>query len=110
MKVDQLGSAWDYTTYFQLSSIPSVPSRSAVYVLCNVYREVLYIGQSVDVARRLGQHLEDRRMTGPVKEGRCYLVFVKWVPKRDLLDEEERLLFRFKSVVGRRPSLNRTGP
>ena len=49
-------------------------------------------------------------MTGQVKGGRCNLVFVKWVPKRELLDEEKRLLFQFKSVVGRWPSLNRTGP
>lgn len=110
MKVDQLGWTWDFSIPFQLSSVPTVPPRSGVYVLCNVYREVLYIGQSVDVARRLGQHLDDRRMTGTVKGGRCNLVFMKWVPKRELLDEEKRLLFQFKSVVGSWPSLNRTGP
>ena len=110
MRVGQLSRAWNLTTYFQLSSISSVPSRSGVYVLCNVYREVLYIGQSVDVARRLGQHLDDRRMTGPLKAGRANLVFVKWVPKRDLLDEEKRLLFQFKSAVGSWPPLNRAGP
>ena len=49
-------------------------------------------------------------MTGQVKEGRIAEVFVRLVPEHDLLDEEERLLFRFKSVVGRWPSLNRTGP
>ena len=110
MKVDRLDRAWDFNADFLLSSTPSVPRRSGVYVICNVYRDVLYIGQSVDVARRLGQHLEDRRMTGPVKEGRAHSVFVKWVPERNLLDEEKRLLFQFKSAVGRWPALNRTGP
>lgn len=110
MRVDELGLAWDYTTHFQLSSVPAVPPGAGVYVLCNIYSEVLYIGQSIDVARRLGEHLEDRRMTGQVKEGRIAEVFVRLVPEHDLLDEEERLLFRFKSVVGRWPSLNRTGP
>lgn len=110
MRIDQLGLAWDFTTYFQLSSVPEVPSGAGVYVLCNVYREVLYIGQSVDVARRLSQHLEDRRMTGPVKGGRANLVFVKRVLEHDLIDEENRLLFKFKSMVGSRPALNRAGP
>ena len=79
-------------------------------MLCNVYREILYIGQSVDVEKRLSQHLQDRRMTGPVKGGRANLVFVKWVLEHDLVDEESRLLFQFKSAVGSWPPLNRTGP
>lgn len=49
-------------------------------------------------------------MTGAVKEGRAHHVFIKWVPTKDLRDEEDRLLFRFKSVTGRLPALNRTGP
>ena len=110
MKLEKLGFGYEVATPFQLAHVNRLGEGSGVYVLCTIYNDVLYIGQSKDVARRLRDHLNSRRMTAPTRIGRARTAVISWLPERDLLEVEKRLLFVHKSSEGNWPELNRTGP
>lgn len=95
---------------FRLSENIRVPEVSGCYILSNIYDDILYIGQSVNLRQRMQQHLDDPRMTA-----RTSLGLATWFCYQrhdsDTLDSvEQQLLFSFKAVEGRLPPLNRVGP
>ena len=87
-----------------------VVGAAGCYALANVYDEVLYVGQSVDLRRRFIQHLDDRGKTGPTENGLAHWFYCFEVPASELKRTEDALLSRHKFHTTQLPPLNRAGP
>ena len=110
MKVADLDASLSNRIPFRLSDSVRVPEIAGCYVLTNILGDVLYIGQSVNLHRRMEQHLVDARMTGTTRLGASSWFY--WVSADDseLRPLENQLLLRFKAAEGALPPLNRVGP
>ncbi len=110
MKISDLVLGFPNRARFELRSCDKVPSASGCYVLANVVDDVLYIGQTSDLSRRIEQHLNDSRMTAQTRYGLAHWFYFVHVPAAELRLTEDRLLSRFKFEETRLPPLNRAGP
>jgi predicted GIY-YIG superfamily endonuclease len=52
-----------------------VPSKSGCYVLTNFSKDVLYLGLTVNLRRRMNEHLDDCEKTCETELGRAVLFF-----------------------------------
>lgn len=95
---------------FRLSDSVRVPEIAGCYVLTNILGDVLYIGQSVNIQRRMEQHLVDARMTNSTRLGASSWFYWTSADDSELRSLEDQLLFRFKAGEGALPPLNRVGP
>ena len=110
MKILELCSSMQYRMQFRLSEVVRVPEASGCYVMTNIADDVIYVGESKNLNRRIQQHLCDRRMTGLTSLGLVnWFCFGLW-PSTDIAVVEEKLLFNYRARHGRWPPLNRTGP
>ena len=108
MKVAELKLDFCNEASFSLQFIDRIPDVSGCYVLSNIYKDILYIGMSQNVHRRMREHLNDPRM-----KQRTSLGFVAWFNYHQLQYEfcyqtEQKLLFQHKFKEGILPILNRT--
>ena len=92
---------------FKLSEAVRVHEAPGCYVLSNFNDEVIYIGQSVNLFRRMQEHLNDPRMTAMTRLG-----FVSWFcyelwGRDEIADIESDMLFNYQQIEGRLPPLNR---
>lgn len=110
MRVTALDAGLSNRIPFRFSESSRVPEESGCYVLSNIYDEVLYVGQSVNLHQRMEQHLADDRMTGLTPLGLASWFSWRLVDSWELRPLETQLLLRFKAVEGARPPLNRIGP
>lgn len=111
MRVDELNANFDNRVPFRHSESSRVPERAGCYVLSSIYGDALYVGQSVNLHRRMEQHLADDRMTSLTTP----LGLASWfcwqlADDSELRPLETQLLFRFKAAEGELPPLNRVGP
>ena len=95
---------------FRLSESIRVPETSGCYALANIYDDVLYIGRSVDLCRRMQDHLDTPRMTNPTSLGPAVWFYYGLWPSDEIDTIEAQLLFHFKAREGQLPPLNRVGP
>ena len=65
MNVSELTPSFTGRTPFRLSDNLRVPQSPGCYAIANIYDDVLYIGQSSDLSRRMSEHLNNPRMTKP---------------------------------------------
>ena len=110
MKVVELNADFGDRVPFRLSDSIRVSESSGCYALTNIYDDVLYIGQSENLQRRMEQHLADARMTTATQMGLPSWFY--WVPvvHSELRPLESQLLLQFKATEGKLPPLNRVGP
>ena len=59
MKVEQLVPACNGKARFEYIQIGALPERPGCYVLTSFEGDILYIGQSKNVARRVGEHFNN---------------------------------------------------
>ncbi len=110
MKVNDLDTYINSRVSFDLRFSGQVPDRPGCYVIANMYEGVLYIGQTVNLRRRMGEHLSDKRMTQRTALGLPSWFYYKYVSDADLINTEGSLLSAYKFVRGELPLLNRLGP
>ena len=110
MKPSDLSSGIRVFVPFQLKDAYRVPQSAGCYLITNAYHQILYIGQTEDLRRRMTEHLSDIRMTTPTTIGRATWYYYQKITDSRLKDAEDRLLMTYKINVGRRPPLNRIGP
>lgn len=92
---------------FKLSEAIKVHASSGCYVLSSFSDEVIYIGQSVNLFRRMQEHLNNPRMTAMTRLG-----FVSWFcyelwGQDKIVDIESDMLFDYQQIEGCLPPLNR---
>ena len=110
MKVNDLDKDINGRVSFDLRFSGRVPDRAGSYVIANMDGDVLYIGQTVDLRRRMGEHLSNQRMTQRTALGLPSWFYYKYVSGADLLNTESSLLSAHKFARGELPILNRLGP
>jgi hypothetical protein len=81
-----------------------VADRSGCYVLTTFSGEILYIGLSNNLRRRLEEHLDNPQKTAPTSFGRA--VFFHWLETPDLQKVERTWLGAYQITEGRLPILN----
>lgn len=108
MKVESLTLAFTQTVSFDLRFNLNVPSSSGCYVLSNMYREILYIGETGDLSRRMREHLGTPRMVQMTSLGRACWFSYLLVPSERRYQVEQSLLAHHKFAEGALPLLNRT--
>ena len=78
---------------FRLSEALRVPESSGCYVLTNINEEVIYIGQSLNLNRRMQQHLDTSRMTKTTSAGLAVWFYYGLLPPEKIEGIELRLIF-----------------
>lgn len=104
MKVQRLlPPITDHDTFARhcLRFVPKVPG---CYVLTTFSGDILYVGLSQDLRRRLGQHLEDPRKTSSCALGRAILMH--WRKTSELEGTERAWLNQHEVEDGGLPPLN----
>lgn len=110
MKVAELEPAMDAKVSFDPRFSVQVPDVPGCNILASIYDDVLYIGETNSLNRRMGEHLDDPRMNR-----RTYLGVASWfyfvkVPCDKTFPTEQSMLTQHKYQELRRPPLNRKGP
>lgn len=110
MKVAELQPAMDARVSFDPRFSIQVPDAAGCYILSSIYNDVLYIGETNGLRRRMGEHLDDPRMNS-----RTYLGVASWfyyveLPCDMTYPTEEYMLSQHKYREHRLPPLNRKGP
>ena len=95
---------------FSRRSIAFMPPNAGCYCFANIYDDVLYIGRTDNLRRRLEQHLDDSRMTSRTSLGLVSWFYYIELPERDLCVTEQRLVSDYKFREGSLPPLNRMMP
>ena len=80
-----------------------MPESSGCYALTNINDEVIYIGQSLNLNRRMQQHLDTSRMTKTTSAGLAVWFYYGLLPPEKIEGIELRLIFNFKAVEGKLP-------
>ena len=95
---------------FRRHYIAFTPSVAGCYCFANIHDDVLYIGQTDDLQRRLGQHLGDPRMTSSTSLGLVSWFYYTELPERDLRVTEQKIVGDYMFKEGSLPPLNRMMP
>lgn len=81
-----------------------IPEKAGCYVLTTFSREVLYIGLTVNLRRRVNEHLESAAKTELTERGRA--VLVHWIETSDTNKVERTWMNIHLVTEGRLPILN----
>lgn len=110
MKVQDCSPIMQSRVVFSRSSIAFTPPIAGCYCFANIYDDVLYIGQTDCLQRRLGQHLDDSRMTSRTSLGLVSWFYYAEIPERELRITEQKLVGDYLLKEGELPPLNRIRP
>ena len=110
MRIANLDPELEHRVPFELRSNAKVQTRSGYYVITNIYGDVLYIGITSDLRRRMDDHLRNSRMTQRTSLGLASWFCFRYLCDEDLHEIERHLLSRHKFSDGKLPPLNRVGP
>ena len=92
---------------FKLSDAVKVHAAPGCYVLSNFTDEVIYIGQSVNLRRRMQEHLKSSRMTALTRLGYAsWFCYGLW-GQSEIVKIESEMLSQYQMSEGRLPPLNR---
>ncbi len=72
MTIDKLVPVPAKRESFRHSSLRFVPETAGCYVLTTFENVVLYIGQAVNIRRRMSDHLDDPRKTEMTPRGKAF--------------------------------------
>lgn len=105
MKIDFLVPQPPNNETFRRSRERFVPEASGCYVLTTFSRDVLYVGLTENLRRRMNEHLDSLQKTGETKIGRALLFF--WIECTDTRLIERTWLSIHIQHEGVRPVLNK---
>lgn len=89
---------------FRRSREKFVPTKPGCYVLTTFEQDVLYIGLTVNLRRRVNEHLDSSAKTELTAQGRA--VLVHWIETVDINKVERTWLNIYLLNEGRLPILN----
>lgn len=104
MTIDKLVPAATKRETFKHTSLRFVPEAPGCYVLTTFDNVVLYIGQAVNIRRRMNNHLDDPRKTELTSQGRAF--FFYWLEYDDISKLERTWLNVHGEHEPRYPILN----
>jgi len=89
---------------FRRSRERFIPSEAGCYALTTFEQDVLYIGLTVSLRRRVNEHLDSSEKTELTAHGRA--VFVHWIESKEINKVERTWLNIHLLNEGRLPILN----
>ena len=95
---------------FELRFSIFAPRTSGCYILASIYDEVLYVGQTENMSRRIEEHWKNPRMKKLTPLGLAFWFYYRDVPIDELNFTERGLLAQYYFHEGQLPPLNRAGP
>lgn len=104
MKLDALVPLPAHRETFKRNRERFVPSVAGCYVLTTFEGDVLYIGLSVNLRKRMNDHLDNPQKTGTSKNGRA--IFFYWLASPDTNKIERTWLNIHIEREGALPILN----
>ena len=104
MKVDLLVPALAGSETFRRSRLKFIPETSGCYVLTTFEKDVLYVGLTVNLRRRVNEHLESKTKTACTVHGRA--IFVHWLESREINKIERTWMNIHINAEGLLPILN----
>jgi excinuclease UvrABC nuclease subunit len=108
MKVQSLTPKPDKKIEFSFRKYKFVPAVSGCYVLTNFFDDILYIGLTVDLKRRIQEHLSSKEKTQATIDGKAYWFHFVEAPNEMKLQSIERgWLNQYELSHGELPKLNR---
>lgn len=110
MKVAELDSEIKCRVGFELRFSIGVPSKPGCYMLASFYGDVLYVGMTNNLQRRMEEHLDNSRMMQRTSFGLASWFYFRSLSEECLYQTERHLLSRYKFKEGQLPPLNRIGP
>ena len=107
MKIEALFPRILLKVEFTFNKVKFIPSAFGCYVLTTFDGEILYIGQSNNLTRRIRQHLENINKTTVTEAGRAFFCYYKIVEKETELNKLERgWINQYELTEGQIPILN----
>jgi hypothetical protein len=82
-----------------------VPDRPGCYVLANFLKMVMYIGLSVNLRRRMNEHLDDSKKIGETSLGR--VIVFHWIESPEINKIERTWMNIYIQHEGALPLLNK---
>lgn len=110
MKITELDQTMSTRQPFAHRAVLRVPVDPGCYVMASIDDDVLYIGRTVSLRRRIGEHLENAEMTTRTSLGWPRWFYYKTMAADAVEHYERRLLGRHEQYDGSLPPLNRAGP
>ena len=110
MKATDLDQSWNARQPFRLDRSSRVPANAGCYAVATFSGEVLYIGRTVNLRRRFGEHLDNPKMTDQTPLGLARWFYYKELEANRVERYEQRLLGRHIQTEGVLPPLNTAGP
>lgn len=104
MKVELLEPAPEACEPFRRDRVRLVPPKPGCYVLTTFQKDVLYLGLTVNLRRRLDEHLDNPSKTGLTAQGRA--VLFHWLLASDIHVVERTWMNIHLLNEGRLPILN----
>ncbi len=94
---------------FQLNRNMYVPDQPGCYILTTFNGDILYIGRSDNLRRRMKEHLDDKGKTSLTADGRASTFY--WLDGIEFPEEiEAGWVNSFQSAEGRLPIMNKIFP
>ncbi len=110
MLVSSLKPETEGRIQFLYSTLRTAPQNSGCYTLTAYEGEVLYIGQAIDICKRMEQHLEagDKRRSTPW--GVAFWLYYRLCDARDLNNLENGWFNEYLLKEGLMPFFNKMRP
>lgn len=103
MRLADLDPIFQLRVRFNWKGNGKLPAEAGCYILASGGGEVIYIGQSNNLRRRMSEHLRVGRLQG------AWFYYLQ-LPAERVLEYEQRLLSKHRFREGQWPALNRCGP
>lgn len=110
MKIQYLRYPLNNKVMFRGDAQRLVPARSGCYALTTVEEEILYIGLSIDMNRRMGEHLDDPEKNCDTPMGRAVFFRFSCFAEGEIERIEQELLADCIAHEGFEPWFNVQAP
>lgn len=107
MKVQDLIPCPTQSETFKRHRQGYIPSTSGCYVLTNFLRDILYVGLTVNLRRRMNEHLDSPEKTEETRAGRAVLFFWIEVSEKEMNMVERTWMNTHIQQEGAIPVLNK---
>jgi hypothetical protein len=105
MKVDELNPVPLHREPFRRNRERFIPTKSGCYVLATFEREVLYVGLTNSLRRRMNEHLDSKDKQAITDKGRA--TFFYWWEGEDIARIERTWMSSHLNQEGTLPALNK---
>jgi hypothetical protein len=108
MKVNNLKPNPIKKVNFEYAQLKLVPESLGCYVLCSYMNDIIYIGQAVNLRKRLLQHFDSEKRTEITEFGKIFYVFyIELKIFNDINTTERGWLTMHELETGSLPPLNK---